>query len=383
MVRHAARLAYANVDSRPSSAAQPPGMVQRTARPCLLAAIIALLSFAQMSQAAPVSAAHARKITQGWLRLEAKPMGADLGAKVDHVETFTDGQGQPLYYVVYLDPTGFLIVSADDDVEPIIAFVNGDRYDPTPDNPLWQMIESEVPARVAAARAPTVPLGAGPAPLGQVKKSAEPKAKWQRLAAAQDAPPSDSLPPPTGTGSISDVRVAPLTQSHWDQSTVCNQYCYNLYTPRYYVCGCTATAFSQLLRFYQFPTAGIGANASTIYVDGVSQTAYTRGGDGAGGPYDWNQMPLVPDCSTTGAQRQAIGALTYDAGVLVHMQYASSGSGAYVHDCTYALRVRSATAMPSPAGPMPIRSAARCSTQASMPAIRACWPYTTTRWVMP
>ena len=48
-------------------------------------------------------------------------------------------------------------------------------------------------------------------------------------------------------------------------------------------------------------------------------------------------MTLVPDCSTTLTQRQAIGALTYDAGVAVHMQYASSGSGAYMDDADAAM----------------------------------------------
>jgi hypothetical protein len=48
-------------------------------------------------------------------------------------------------------------------------------------------------------------------------------------------------------------------------------------------------------------------------------------------------MTLVPDCSTTLTQRQTIGALTYDAGVAVHMQYLSSGSGAYMDDADAAM----------------------------------------------
>ena len=48
-------------------------------------------------------------------------------------------------------------------------------------------------------------------------------------------------------------------------------------------------------------------------------------------------MTLVPDCSTTLTQRQAIGALTYDAGVAVNMQYASGGSGAYMDDADAAM----------------------------------------------
>ena len=47
-------------------------------------------------------------------------------------------------------------------------------------------------------------------------------------------------------------------------------------------------------------------------------------------------MVLDPDASTTDTQRQAIGALTYDAGVAVHMRYRLS-SGAYTIDVPLAL----------------------------------------------
>ena len=55
------------------------------------------------------------------------------------------------------------------------------------------------------------------------------------------------------------------------------------------------------------------------------------------GPYDWDNMVLDPDASTPDIQRQAIGALTHDTGVAVHMSYALSGSGAYNSDVLIAL----------------------------------------------
>jgi hypothetical protein len=48
-------------------------------------------------------------------------------------------------------------------------------------------------------------------------------------------------------------------------------------------------------------------------------------------------MPLAPGCSTTVAQRQAIGSLVYDAGVAVQMDYAFDGSGAYMSDAAAAM----------------------------------------------
>ena len=73
---------------------------------------------------------------------------------------------------------------------------------------------------------------------------------------------------------MSDVRIAPLTQSTWDQQTAAGAgttACYNYYTPPYgagnitnYPAGCVATAMAQLMRYYQFPSAGIGTAGFTI-----------------------------------------------------------------------------------------------------------------------
>jgi hypothetical protein len=102
---------------------------------------------------------------------------------------------------------------------------------------------------------------------------------------------------------------------------------YNIYTPNNYVCGCVATAMAQLMRFHQHPATGVGTASYTIYVDSVETTRALRGGDGSGGAYSWSDMVLSPGASTTTAQRQAIGALTADAGVSVNMDYTSGSSG--------------------------------------------------------
>jgi hypothetical protein len=73
---------------------------------------------------------------------------------------------------------------------------------------------------------------------------------------------------------------------------------------------------------------GVGANRFVVEVDGSSWTAYTRGGDGHGGPYNWSDMVLAPGCSATASQRQAIGALCFDAGISVNTDYESDASAA-------------------------------------------------------
>ncbi len=299
-----------------------------------------------LAKAVPSSLAH--EVVNKWLAKEAKPMGSRLGSEVENVETFTDSNGQPVYYVVGLKPNGFVIVSADDLVEPIVCFSSGGSYDSSARNPLVALVSRDIPARVDVSRSVHAKFLAGSSTgelttqQARVHKSGE-KAfgKWTELLGRGGGPLVFAAP----VSGISDVRVSPLLQTTWGQDVICsNKACYNYYTPPHsagnthnYLCGCVATAMAQYMRFCQYPTSGVGTPSFTITVNGSDQTAQLRGGDGSGGPYDWNQMPLVPNCSTTDAQRQAIGSLTYDAGVAVVMDYESDASGANMSDAATAM----------------------------------------------
>lgn len=273
--------------------------------------------------AAPTTAEEAKTVVQNWLSLDKMPLGASLGQDVGEVTTFADKNKTPLYFIVYLKPQGFAIVSGDDLVEPIVGFISQGKYVPESTNPLGALVLRDLPGRVAAVRTmeqQTLMQGKEFTPLGLERAA---KGKWDRLKAA--APEAQTL---TGLGSVADVRVPPLVQSRWSQSTEGGTYCYNYYTPNHYVCGCVATAMSQLMRYHQYPTLGVGTTAFTIYVDNIPQSRNLRGGNGSGGPYNWASMVLDPDYSTSDVQRQAIGALTHDAGLSVNMKYTAGSSGA-------------------------------------------------------
>lgn len=300
--------------------------------------VLILLFVSPHAWAAPVTVEQARKVVQGWLTLDAAPLHTLLGSQVSRVEPFADTQDRTLYYVVHLVPTGLVIVPADDRVEPIIAFLSGDTYDPSLKNPLGSLVSQDVAGRIGAAQEANARQLAVQTPFSKAQ------AKWSRL---QNLANHGSMTL-SGQSSVSDVRVGPLLQTQWNQSTVGNiigaPACFNYYTPpgpagsvNNYICGCTATAMAQIMRFWQFPTTGIGVHPFNITVDGVTQSASTRGGDGAGGPYNWSLMVAVPDGSTTLQQRQAIGALCYDAGVAVGMEYAASESSGDVHAAKVAL----------------------------------------------
>ncbi len=287
--------------------------------------------------AAPTTGVQAQKAATGWLSLNNRPLGVNMAGAVIDTQTFSDQRGDSAYHVVYLEPGGFVIVSGDDLLEPVVAFAEDGVYDPSPDNPLGALIQNDLKQRVQAIRQ-----------NGMMKKTPRMHRSTERagkrwnaliyLANTAAGDPGDLLLL-SGQPSISDMRVDPLVLSKWGQTTCCESprlACYNYYTPLYppatpdgdpnnYPTGCVATAMAQVMRYHTYPSGPTTGNAYSVVVDGNPvNNVMVRGGDGAGGPYNWGQMVYQPDCTTVLTDRQAIGALLFDAGISVNMSYTST-----------------------------------------------------------
>jgi len=315
-------------------------------RKSIIMAVLAVMQLCSSLWALPTTAYEAEMVVTGWLKADSQPLGMAIGREVMRVETFTDDNGKPVYYIVYLQPSGFVIVSADDLVEPIIGFADDGIYNPSPDNPLGALVTNDLNGRIAAVRS-TISL------MAMTPQAADTKTqkKWSYFISLAETPKDTFGLMGLADKDIDDVRVAPLVKTKWDQDyIICyrptwpydreDRACYNYYTPQLisdqvvwiegdpdnYPCGCGATAMAQLMRYHQYPAIEIGVHEFTIKVEDVEQTASTRGGDGNGGPYKWGQMVLEPGCSITSAQRQAIGALCFDAGIATETEYSASVS---------------------------------------------------------
>lgn len=291
--------------------------------------LASLFSISYTAAAAPATQSRAAAVVRGWLKADARPLGEFIPKQIQRVEVIANATGETLGFVVHLQPAGFVLVSADDAIEPVIAFSSGGTLELSAANPLGALVLGDLPNRLAWARrvGDTEPL------------VIESRKKWNRLKLADQSPVLNS----SGV-TPSDIRIAPLTQSRWSQSTVNGLACYNYFTPPYAagnaqndVSGCVATAIAQLMRYYQFPTTSVGTASFSISVDGTATTAQLRGGDGAGSPYSWANMPNVPS-SPTATQCQAIGALLYDSGIASKMSYTSSSSAASLSTARSALQ---------------------------------------------
>lgn len=255
---------------------------------------------------------EARLVVAGWLADNPEPFGAPLGRDIASVETFRGNFRETLYYLVRLRPSGIVIVSADDLVEPILGFSDVQDYYPLGEDPLTAWVTGDMNERIPAAYARL---------SGRLRAQSitETQSRWRDLIDRAERPQGEIHA--LGRQNISDVWVAPFLRTRWAQGSVCGMYCYNYYTPNNFLAGCVATAMAQVMYYHRYPATGVGRRQFTIRVGGRDQSAYTRGGDSAGGPYSWDDMVPVPNCSTTLRQRQAIGALHYDAGLAVRTEY--------------------------------------------------------------
>ena len=288
--------------------------------------------FAATVHGTEITADQAADAVQAWID-EGSSMGRLADAEVDSSATLETASGSHIH-VVKLAGGGFVITSADDRVDPVLAFSpSGTNLVQDASNPFWALISGDIAARERAAGiTASTRLRTTKASTSDKETPTSAQARWASLLEKAAAKKAGTMlrgkkSARLASSTVSDIRVDSFVQSTWDQEThnglPNGLSCYNYYTPNNYVCGCVATAGAQLMRYWQWPTNSVTPLTKTCQVNNsnVSKTMQ-------GGIYNWSSMPLVPADGVTEAQRQAIGKLTYDIGVAVQMNWGSGGSGA-------------------------------------------------------
>jgi len=146
-----------------------------TASILVLAVFLGLLGINTRLVAAPISREQALEAAYAWLSLSPQAMHQRHGQLAGTVTPVWDTTGQAEFYAVDLKPKGFVIVAADDAVEPIIAFSSTEVFQAVPGHPLFEMLRGDLPGRLARARSGV----AAPPPLA---------GKWQMLRRVANAP---------------------------------------------------------------------------------------------------------------------------------------------------------------------------------------------------
>lgn len=281
-----------------------------------------LLPFALF--ASEVTTDDAARAAKAWVdrgyAMGKLPAGREVSA-VDEVEDPATGAR---LLVAKFEGGGYVVLSADDLVDPVIAFSGtGDGLVVDERNPFWALLRGDISAREAAAgvsRGAAGKRGVAARVRAATTDSEKTDAqrKWAGLLAEESRGPKRRA----AVAAPSDLRVDSFVESRWNQDEAGGEPCFNYYTPSNYVCGCVATAGAQIMRYWRWPQSSVAAATRTCAVGGVQVQKTMQGG-----VYDWDAMPLVPGAGIAQAQRQAIGKLTYDIGVSVGMNWNTAANG--------------------------------------------------------
>ncbi len=299
----------------------------KTFHALLLLFFLSVFVFSTTAFAAQVPQEIVKTVANNFLQYQVANFGSWSGSQSPSVDSITlvEHELAPIVYNVSVKPNGFLLIPYYDEFSPVVLFSKTAHFEP---------------ARVKEANSFASWI------LPEMTTTYKNILKYRAIAEAGSTFSSSAETPvakawaffsqPTTqlkTSSDADTRtsyvtVGPLLSTQWDQGNNT----YNYYTPPGDTCthsltGCVATAWSQVLRYWQWPAQGSGSHS-------YSWNSTTLSRDFSQSTYDWANMPVQLTSSSTQAQIEAVARLISDMGIAVDMDYgcASSGSNAYADD---------------------------------------------------
>ncbi len=307
---------------------------------------VILLALAFQVQGVTVSQYEAMLAAKAWTA-----SGEVLGTEVDSTVSSADEiavTNNLVVHAVKMRDGHTVFVSGDRALEPIVAITSGTSSE---DSPLIDILKRD--AYIRAAAAGVLDSSSGKVSVMSTMSTAstetaasETERKWAALLAGGSGISTMSADPVSEAKAaevITDMRVEPLLATRWSQTyTPLFAACYNYYTPgsvegdpNNYPCGCTATAISQMIRYFQYPEAlpqdAFRAYACTVDSAAESLTPLADEDDETKPrAYDYANMAAEPTDNED--ECKAIGHLTYDVGVVLKSNYTSGGTGAYPTD---------------------------------------------------
>lgn len=229
--------------------------------------------------------------------------------------------------VYTLSDEGFIVVSADDRIFPIIAYSWHGSYDPNINfNDLqFRFLAEELKLRRNY-------LNDHPEIANMNLQ------KWNDLLTGNSRPGNNFLQwPPDGT-----TNTGGWCKTQWNQSGVYNEMCPLDASGNRSVVGCTATAMAQIMYFHEYAGNPV-FNSSDNYYSGWSDPIHIDADHETHDFPDWSELnEYLDDVAlhfNDGEEltNTDLAALNYACGVSVEMIYSSEGSGAWVSDVASAL----------------------------------------------
>lgn len=197
---------------------------------------------------------------------------------------------------------GFVMVSGDKSISPILAFSDEEGFQPENMSPGTQLWMDWYSSAVRKAH---------------LEKSKSENPEWKMILSGSNKKNDQKL-------------VAPLVTARWNQDNNYNYHCpeHPSGPGGHCYAGCVSTAMSMIMYYYKYPSTGIGSFSYNHPHYGTLTANFGQT------TYDWASMTNIINTNS----REAISLLMYHCGVSVSMNYEPGSSGAQSEDAVYAFK---------------------------------------------
>ena len=254
----------------------------------------------------------AERVTPETARQVASTFLNNNGAKSAQLTDLSRAAGFSNLYI-FNGEEGFVVMAADDCVQPILGYSLTSTFvaEDMPENVAWWLRNYNEEIQYAIDN--------------QMRATSETTRMWRELVEGN-----------AKAGRATEA-VAPLIQTKWNQNKYYNRLCPvasggpdgHAYT------GCVATAMAQIMKYWSYPSSGVGSHSYTW-------NGQTLSANFGATTYDWANMADYYEYYYVNGTDQyahwlsepseeeiaAIATLMYHCGVSVDMNYGGGGSGA-------------------------------------------------------
>ena len=265
-------------------------------------ALTTLLSLSVFAH--PVDVKTAQKVATTFLN--------NNGAKSTQLTDLSKAAGFANLYI-FTAEQGFVVMAADDCVQPILGYSLTSTFvaEDMPENVAWWLRGYNEEIQYAIDN--------------QMRATSETTRMWKELVEGN-----------AKAGQATEA-VAPLIQTKWNQNKYYNRLCpiASGGPDGHAYAGCVAIAMAQIMKYYNYPSTGVGSHSYTW-------NGQTLSADFGATIYDWNNMADYYEYYFINGTDQyaqwldnpseeeiaAVATLVYHCGVSVNMNYGGGGSGA-------------------------------------------------------
>lgn len=242
----------------------------------------------------------------------AKNTNSSIKKNIFSISPITDGNNEPIFYVINYQEGGFVLLAADNRYEPILSYSDDGYFDTNketqPDGLIyWQ---NSITKDIQYVRE------------NNIYQTAEIKYKWEHINLSNFAGKE-----PPGGGCVPELEVVnPLLSTIWDQecgynsalplsSCTPSSLCGHVYA------GCVPIAMAQVMKYHQYPTSynwsnmpnNYGTNTTAQFIKDIHSAFSTN---------------IHYYCTDTGVDQ------TYDISALIRNSFGYSSAGQNFYNST-------------------------------------------------